>query len=99
MFHHFSRDSYLDQLSESFIHLVQNARGITNEILDCIQVIERDQQNVFGPRTQQDLVFESHSHKVIQLQNNKREIWVPSQHRRQHHLDNFMWALDTFFFF
>lgn len=65
MSHHFSKDSYLNQLSESFIHLVQNARGIVYEILDRIQVIERDQQNVFGPRAQQHLVFESHGHKVI----------------------------------
>jgi len=73
--HHFSKDSYFNQLSESFIHLVQNARGIVYEILDGVQVIECDQQNVFGPRAQQHLVFESHSHKVIQLQSNTGKFW------------------------
>lgn len=50
--------------------MIQNARGIADEIFDGIQVIERDQQDVFGPGTQQDLVLESHSHEVIQLQSN-----------------------------
>lgn len=57
--------SYFNQLSEGFVHLVQNAGGIMYEILDRVQVIERDQQNVFGPRAQQHLVFEGHSHEVI----------------------------------
>lgn len=70
VFHHPAKGSHLNQLSESFIHLVQNARGITDEIFDGIQVIECDQQDVFGPGTQQDLVLESHSHEIIQLQSN-----------------------------
>lgn len=68
MCHWLCKDSYFNQLSESFVHLVQNARSIMHKILDCIQVIECDQQNVFGPRAQQHLVFESHRHKVVQLQ-------------------------------
>lgn len=71
MSHPFSEESYFDQLPEGLIHLVQNGRGVGDEILDGIQVVERDQQNVPGPRAQQHLVFEGHSHEVVELQRNR----------------------------
>lgn len=92
--HHYSKDSYVNQLSESFIHLVQNARRFMYEILDRVQVVECDQQNVFGPRAQQHLVFESHGHKVIQLQNNTGKWWFHHNPER-HGLSNFTWMYLT----
>lgn len=74
--HPFPKDSYINQPSESFIHLIHNPRGIIYEILDGIQVIEGDQQNVPGPGAQQHLVFESHCHQVIQLQGNTGKCWL-----------------------
>lgn len=70
MSHPSPEDSYFHQPPEGLIHLVQDARGIGDEILDGIQVVEGDQQNVPGPRAQQHLVFEGHSHEVVELQRN-----------------------------
>lgn len=64
---------YLNDLPVCLIYLVQYDRSVLYELPDGIYVVVRDEQQIFWPGTQEDLIFERHDHQFIKLQEEKKE--------------------------
>lgn len=59
------------------VHLVEDGRRVSDEGPGGVQVVVGDEQQVSGPRAEQNLVLEGHDHQLIQLQaSRKNSFWV-----------------------
>lgn len=59
--------SHLYELLIRLVNLAENAGSVFHKVLDCIHVVEGDEEDVLRPRTEENLVLESHGHQVIEL--------------------------------
>lgn len=65
---------YLHDLPVCLVHLVHDRRRVFDELSDGVDVVVRDEQQVFRPRTEKYLVFEGHDHQLVKLRQNRQEV-------------------------